>query len=92
VISIAAVRAKLRELRWRMVGHYTRPLGSDFTAPLAGGRALEVGGPSRVFSAAGLLPVYPLVEAIDGVQWAAQTAWHTLDRAAGYCPEGARRG
>jgi SAM-dependent methyltransferase len=92
VNAVQALRAKLRELRWRMAGHYTRPLGSDFTAPLAGGRALEVGGPSRVFSAAGLMPVYPLLDAIDGVQWAAETAWHSLDRAAGYSPEGARRG
>ena len=82
----------LRELRWRAAGHYSRPLPDDFTAPMRGARGLEIGGPSAVFGAAGLLPVYPLLAAIDGVQWAAETAWHKLEREHGYRPEGEPRG
>ena len=84
--------AKLRELRWRAVGHYTRPLSEDFFAPLAGAHALEIGGPSHVFTAAGLLPTYPLLASVDGVQWAAETAWHKLDEGGGYRPEEEPRG
>jgi SAM-dependent methyltransferase len=83
---------KLRELRWRAAGHHTRPLPESFSAPLAGSDGLEIGGPSHVFSAAGLLPVYPLLGVIDGVQWQARTVWHALDEQQGYAPEGVRRG
>ena len=83
---------KLRQLRWRAAGHLSRPLPEEFSLPLAGARALEIGGPSLVFTAAGLLPVYPVLDSIDGVQWAAETAWHQLDRDSGYRPEDERRG
>jgi SAM-dependent methyltransferase len=83
---------KLRELRWRAAGHYSRPLPSVFVAPLAQARALEVGGPSALFGAGGLLPAYPVLASIDGVQWAEDTAWHSLDADDGYRPEGERRG
>jgi SAM-dependent methyltransferase len=85
---------KLVELRWRAAGHYRRLLPEVFVGTLASGRGrgLEIGGPSAVFGAGGLLPVYPVLESVDGVQWSAETVWHTLDRAAGYQPEGTRRG
>jgi SAM-dependent methyltransferase len=86
------VAEKLRELRWRAAGHYTRLLPAELGEPLRGARGLEIGGPSAVFGASGLLAVYPLLAAIDGVQWSADTAWHHLDRAQGYCPDGVRRG
>jgi SAM-dependent methyltransferase len=86
------VREKLKELRWRVAGHYRRELPSAFTKPLVGKRGLEIGGPSRLFCADGLLPVYPLVAGVDGVQWSAETLWHTLDRSEGYAPDGTRRG
>jgi SAM-dependent methyltransferase len=83
---------KLRELRWRAAGHYSRPLPERFSRPLQGSEGLEIGGPSHVFSAGGLLPVYPLLAAVDGVQWQARTAWHALEESEGYAPEGTRRG
>jgi SAM-dependent methyltransferase len=86
------VREKLIELRWRAAGHYARPLPDAFIEPLRGADALEIGGPSAVFGADGLLPVYPALADVDGVQWAAETTWHNLDPAGGYCPEGDRRG
>jgi SAM-dependent methyltransferase len=36
---------------------------------------LEIGGPSRVFSARGMLPVYPHAMQIDNVNFATETAW-----------------
>jgi SAM-dependent methyltransferase len=82
---------KLRELRWRAAGHY-RPLDSEYTAPLTGLRGLEIGGPSALFGGDGLLPVYPLLASVDGVQWSSETLWHKLDREQGYAPDGKRRG
>jgi SAM-dependent methyltransferase len=81
-----------REATGAALARLSRPLPDGFRTPLAGARALEIGGPSEVFSGGGLLPVYPLLRSIDGVQWATDTAWHTLDRERGYCPEGPRRG
>lgn len=85
------VQDALRELRWRVAGHYRRPLPERFAAPLRGARALEVGGPSAVFGADGLLPVYPLCAAIDGVQWSEQTLWHGA-QAGTYIPDGTATG
>ena len=39
---------------------------------------LEIGGPSRVFTARGLLPVYAAVRRIDNVNFAAATTWERL--------------
>lgn len=86
------VAGKLKETRWRAAGHYTRQLGPEFLEPLRGARALEVGGPSAVFQASGLLPVYPVLDGADGLQWAAETAWHTLDAGAPYAPDGTPTG
>jgi SAM-dependent methyltransferase len=36
---------------------------------------LEVGGPSRMFSSAGPLPVYPFAANIDGLNFSAETVW-----------------
>ncbi len=83
---------KLTELRWRAAGHYTRPLPQAFREPLRGACGLEIGGPSAVFSASGLLPVYPILDSLDGLQWATHTVWHELDSEHGYRPEGARTG
>jgi SAM-dependent methyltransferase len=63
-----------------------------FIEPLRGARALEIGGPSALFGADGLLPVYPVLAGVDGVQWTAKTMWHELDPEGGYCPDGTRRG
>ena len=36
---------------------------------------LEIGGPSRVFFAGKVLPVYPHAQCIDNVNFSARTAW-----------------
>jgi SAM-dependent methyltransferase len=85
------VKEKLTELRWRAAGHM-RVLPEGFWRPLVGGRGLEIGGPSALFRADGLLPVYPLLASVDGVQWSADTLWHKLDANAGYAPDDHLRG
>lgn len=74
----------LRAWRWKLAGHHTRPLPPAFAEPLAGARVLELGGPSAVFGAGGLLPVYPLAAGVDNVQWSADTAWHGRQDAGPY--------
>jgi SAM-dependent methyltransferase len=86
-VRAMGVAAKLRELRWRAAGHYSRPLPEAFVAPLRGATALEVGGPSHVFSSAGLLPVYDACAAVDGVQFAAETIWHGEQAAGAFTPQ-----
>lgn len=83
------VAEKLRELRWRAAGHHARPLPEPFLDPLRGGRLLEIGGPSGVFSAGGLLPAYVVAAAVDGVQWAEETVWHGRQHGA-YAPDPSR--
>lgn len=71
-----SVAMKLRELRWRAAGHYSQ-FGPEWTSPLAGARGLEIGGPSAVFRGDGMLPVYPQLAELDGVQVPhAHALWH----------------
>jgi SAM-dependent methyltransferase len=81
------VADKVRELRWRAAGHYTRPLPAGFLEPLRGSRALEIGGPSHPFSSEGLLPLYDACAAVDGVQYAEDTIWHGEQRAGPFQPQ-----
>src|SRR5438093_12769557 len=78
----------LQQLRWRATGQYPRPLPDSFAAPFRGLDALEIGGPSAVFGQQGLLPIYPLLESVDGVQFAAETFWHGEMRQGEYRPDG----
>lgn len=50
-------------------------MGPAVLASTSGRRGLEIGGPSRLFGARGLLPVYPRAARIDNVNFAARTAW-----------------
>jgi SAM-dependent methyltransferase len=78
---------RMREWRWKLAGHHSRPLPPEFVEPLRGAKALEIGGPSAIFRSDGRLPVYSLVARLDGCNFAADTVW---DAAAGteYRPEG----
>jgi SAM-dependent methyltransferase len=79
---------KVRELRWRAAGHYSRILPPEFLAPLHGACALEIGGPSAVFGAAGLLRAYDACASVDNVQFQARTTWHELEPEAAFRPDG----
>ena len=50
-------------------------MGPAVLASTSGRRGLEIGGPSGLFGARGLLPVDPRVARIDNVNFAARTAW-----------------
>lgn len=87
------LRHRLRALRFRAAGHTRRPLPGAFLEPLRGALALELGGPSAVFAAGGLLPAYPVLERIDGVQFCAETVWHgTMDAGRYTLPDGTAKG
>lgn len=45
------------------------------TDALIGKSGVEIGGPSRVFSAHGFFPVYPIIASLDNVTYAAHTIW-----------------
>lgn len=80
-----------RNWRWRLAGH-GRPLDAAFPESLRGARVLEMGGPSAVFRASNLLPIYPVASAVDGLQWAAETEWHGHQAGGVYAPDGAPTG
>lgn len=50
-------------------------VADDVVAVATGARALEVGGPSRCFRRGGMLPVYPVVAALDVVTFSTATLW-----------------
>jgi len=41
----------------------------------AGKRGLEIGGPSRMFFSSGFLPLYPIIQSLDGVNFNNNTIW-----------------
>jgi len=65
--------------RVQLAYHRVRPERAALmtvVAPAAtGARGFEIGGPSQIFGAGGLLPVYPLVASLDNANFASQTIW-----------------
>jgi hypothetical protein len=58
--------------------HPARPRFHDAAAAaLLAGRALEIGGPSRLFRHRGGLPAYAWLDRIDNVNFSGATAWET---------------
>lgn len=62
-------------MAWRRLRR--RPAGIYYEAAkvLAGLRGLEVGGPTPLFGPGRLMPVYPLIEALDNCNFAGRTLW-----------------
>lgn len=55
----------------------TRLRSYDLCRPLIeGDRAIEIGGPSAMFSRTGPLPLYPLLERVDNCDFTDDTIWH----------------
>lgn len=42
---------------------------------VSGGVGIEIGGPSPIFAQGGMIPIYPLVERVDSVNFASSTLW-----------------
>lgn len=73
---------------WRVQGAYAaffaarsrfiKPRAKSFVVVcdrLRGMRGLEIGGPSGIFSANGMFPVYPLIQALDNCNFGSKTVW-----------------
>lgn len=58
--------------RWKYRGQRL-PNADRYVAALRGSRAIEVGGPSTLFSY--ILPVYPVLGSLDGVNFGNATLW-----------------
>ncbi len=65
----------MRGLWRRVLGRRSR-IAAPTRAALAGRRALEIGGPSRIYSRRGRIPLYPVLASLDRVEHAAATLWH----------------
>lgn len=54
-----------------------RPLvtASTYIEKFAGKSCLELGGPSSIFSANGLIPIYPALQSLDGCNFSNETTW-----------------
>lgn len=86
-MTSAATAARLLQgiraggLRWLAGAIYNRlfparlALRPAVEAELRDRAGLEIGGPSRVFSAGRLIPVYPFAARIDNVNFSSQTTW-----------------
>ena len=57
---------------------WTRPINNvgDYEKILSGRRALEIGGPSEVFTDKGCLPVYRILDRIDNLNFSQADYWH----------------
>lgn len=69
-IGLGGVLARFRH---RVFGHASPFLGQN--AELFRGRGLELGGPSPMFAAGGYAAVYPIVDALDNVNFHSSTRW-----------------
>lgn len=66
---------------------YRIPTYKIYRELLYGKRGLEIGGPTKLFGKRGLLPIYPILESLDGCNFSAQTVWEgRIERGPGkYC-------
>ncbi len=60
---------------WQRLSGSHVALAVEAQQALAGASVLEVGGPSRIFSRSGLVPVYEAPDRIDNVNYTGSTLW-----------------
>jgi SAM-dependent methyltransferase len=60
---------------WRFLVPKQVPSFQLYRDMLADCAALEIGGPSRIFSSTGRVPVYPLLRSLDGCNFSTSTTW-----------------
>jgi SAM-dependent methyltransferase len=64
-------------------------LADEAFAVAAGAKGIEIGGPSDRFQEDGILPLYPIMSAIDNVNFSARTLWeNALEEGMAYSPAG----
>jgi len=64
---------KNRTVHARMRKYYLKE--KDLEKYFKGRRGVEVGGPSQIFSSRGILPVYDLIDSLDGCNFTNNTVW-----------------
>jgi len=69
-LGLAFVRQARRHLQRKVSGRAT------YCAHLTGKHALEIGGPSGIFSKEGSLPVYDVLSSVDNCVYSAHTLWN----------------
>ncbi len=76
------VRQAIKNMLGPEVIRYVRHLGTPkvrdpktYLQPLAGKRALEIGGPSEIFDYDGSVPVYPVLGSVDNCVFSHETMW-----------------
>lgn len=74
--------ATVRRMLQRLIGRPRSRMSRCVRVAVRGRSGLEVGGPSRIFSGKGRLPVYPYVAALDGIDHRVATHRHP-DRTTG---------
>jgi SAM-dependent methyltransferase len=47
----------------------------EWQRPFVGKSGIEIGGPSPIFNASGYLPLYPIIDNLDGVNFSKATVW-----------------
>lgn len=76
----------MRRLLERFPGRRRSRLARRARAAVAGRRGLEIGGPSRIFSRKGRIPIYPFVAGLDGCDFQVATTWRPgRQPEEGYC-------
>lgn len=68
----------LNVIAWKVyckVFKATIPKLKNWTSLVSGKTGLEVGGPSGMFAANGYLPLYPVIQSLDGVNFSSNTLW-----------------
>lgn len=79
IVRTQGIRGALRAVTRRLLGY--RPRSWALCRALVEGRqGIEIGGPSPIFSPGHLLPLYPLVGALDNCNYAASTLWQGEQR------------
>jgi SAM-dependent methyltransferase len=79
-------RTSIRTIGRKMIGtqgvsflrkywHATVPDFATYRKQMSGRRALEIGGPSEIFSDHGSVPVYPVLAGVDNCLFSARTIW-----------------
>ena len=76
------VRQAVKNVLGPGIIRYVRHVGTPkvhepktYLEPLAGRRALEIGGPSEIFDYDGSVPVYPVLGRVDNCLFACETMW-----------------
>jgi SAM-dependent methyltransferase len=74
IIRAQGIRGSIRSATRRLLGYRPRSYALC-RARVEGREGIEIGGPSPIFSPGHLLPLYPVVGALDNCNYATSTIW-----------------